>query len=162
MKKFGLIFCLMLCMVFLTASGYAHRDDTTMPPGQQYNQGLTMGAGETQAPASKLTLRGFPCDCTGRWNTNWGEMVLDHIGDKVTGQYTHDQGKIEGMISGNSFSGRWSEAPTYKEPNDAGLVELEFSQDCKTFTGRWMYGTNGSWKENGWTGERINVEKSPF
>jgi hypothetical protein len=83
-------------------------------------------------------------------------MTLSQYGDgKVTGQYTHDEGRIEGTISGNLFSGTWSEAPTYQGTNDAGLVELEFAEDCLSFTGRWKYGTTGGWYENGWTGKKI-------
>ena len=82
-------------------------------------------------------------------------MSLSQTGDNVTGTYTHDQGKIEGTISGTKFTGRWSESPTYQEPNDAGLVELELSPDWKSFTGRWNYGTSGKWYENNWSGERL-------
>lgn len=159
MRKLGLGL-VAVSLVFFVALAYARRDESTNPQVQQeLQQNLTMGSGMTQAPAAKMTIKGFPCDCTGRWKTNWGEMTLDHVGEKVTGSYTHDKGKIEGIMSGNSFSGTWSEAPSYQGPNDAGLVELNFKEDCKSFTGRWMYGSSGSWKENGWTGERINAEK---
>jgi len=116
-----------------------------------------------QQPASKMTFKGSSCVCGGKWQTNWGEMTLSQIEDKVTGQYTHDQGKIEGTISGTSFKGRWSEAPTYQDPKDGGLVEWEFSEDCMSFTGRWKYGTTGDWYENGWTGQKTQgAEKLLF
>ena len=148
MKRIGLVVCLLLCVLLLVPAAYAHRDDTTIPPVQM----------SINQPAAKLGFRGgsSPCICGGTWKTNWGQMVLSQTSDgKVTGDYTHDQGKIEGTISGNSFSGRWSEAPSYQDPNDGGLVEFQFDADCMTFTGRWKYGTSGDWKENNWTGEKI-------
>ena len=148
MKRIGLAVCLLLCVLFLAPAAYARRDDTTVPPGPSLN---------LQPPAEKLTFKGTsPCICGGTWQSNWGEMMLSQTSDgKVTGEYTHDQGKIEGTISGNSFSGRWSEAPSYQDPNDGGLMELTFSDDCMTFTGRWKYGTTGDWKENNWSGQKI-------
>jgi hypothetical protein len=151
MRTLGLVLCLALCVLLVVPVVYAHRSDTTNPQiKQQYMQGLT------QQPAAKMMFKGgSPCNCTGKWKTNWGEMTLTQTADnKVTGQYTHDNGKIEGTISGNSFSGRWSESPTYQDPNDGGLVELEFKEDCLSFTGRWKYGTTGDWKENDWSGEK--------
>jgi len=146
MRIFGLILCLALCVFLIAPAAHARRE-VTIPSAAE---------GPSQPPAAKLMFKGgSPCICGGTWQTNWGEMILSQTSEyKVVGTYTHDQGKIEGTISGNSFSGRWSEAPTYQDPNDGGLVELEFSEDCLSFTGRWKYGTTGGWYENGWTGTK--------
>jgi len=148
MRIFGLIVCIALCVFLIAPAAYARRDEPTPKfPGSDV----------TQPPAAKLGFRGgSPCVCGGIWDTNWGKMELSYYSDgRVVGTYTHDEGKIEGTISGHSFSGSWSEAPTYQGSNDAGLVELEFSEDCLSFTGRWKYGTTGGWYENGWTGKKI-------
>jgi len=89
----------------------------------------------------------------GVWNTNWGEMRLTQSGTNVTGSYTHDKGKIAGTAEGNVLKGKWSEAPSYSEPKDAGDVELELSEDGNSFSGKWRYGSSGSWN-GGWTGTR--------
>lgn len=81
----------------------------------------------------------------GEWTTNWGDMVLTQTGSTVTGTYTHDQGRINGMVSGNTLTGTWSESPSYDPPSDAGDVELVMSADGKSFTGKWRYGSEGSW-----------------
>ena len=147
MKTFSLLLCLVLCVFVVVPAVFAHRDDNTVPPGANLN---------LQPPAEKLTFKGdSPCICGGTWDTNWGKMELSYYSDgKVVGTYEHDQGKIEGTISGHSFSGRWSEAPSYQDPNDGGLVEFQFDQECMTFTGRWKYGTAGDWKTN-WSGQKI-------
>jgi hypothetical protein len=88
------------------------------------------------------------CDFSGVWNTNWGEMKLQHSGASVTGTYTWDKGKISGSTIGNTFVGWWSEAPSYSPPDDAGSVELTFADDCSTFSGNWGYGNGdrtGTW-----------------
>ncbi len=89
------------------------------------------------------------------WDTNWGEMKLKQDGMKVTGTYTHDAGKIDATVSGNSLVGKWSEAPSYEEPGDAGDVELKMSADGKYFEGSWRYGSTGGWS-GGWSGTRVS------
>lgn len=93
------------------------------------------------------------CDWSGMWETNWGTMMLQQVGDSVTGNYTHDQGRIAGKVVGTKLIGTWSEYPTYGPPNDSGDMELTISEDCRTFTGRWRYGSEGDWSGE-WTGTR--------
>ena len=91
----------------------------------------------------------------GVWDTSWGEMRLTQSGASVTGTYTHNKGKITGIVKGNILTGKWSEAPSYSEPHDAGDVELELSEDGNSFSGRWRYGSSGAW-DGVWTGTRVN------
>lgn len=90
-------------------------------------------------------------DVSGKWNTNFGEMILNQSGTTVTGTYTHDKGRIEGVLKGNVFIGTWSEAPTYSPSHDAGKVKLIFNND--SFTGKW--GSGDDEPTNPWTGTRI-------
>lgn len=90
----------------------------------------------------------FCKDFSGAWNTNWGKMFLKQIGNGLNGTYEHDKGKIQGKVSDRFFEGTWSEAPSYKPPSDAGTVKLTLSEDGKSFSGKWGYGStldNGSW-----------------
>ena len=57
------------------------------------------------------------CTWGGMWDTNWGPMRLQQVGDRVTGNYTHDQGRITANVVGNKLIGTWSEYPTYSPPN---------------------------------------------
>lgn len=93
-------------------------------------------------------LRGW----AGEWDSNWGEMVFQQTGNTVTATYTYDQGRIQGIVSGNKLTGTWSEAPSYSPPRDAGDVELTLSDDCNSFSGKWRYGSSGDWGD--WTGRR--------
>jgi hypothetical protein len=112
------------------------------------------------------TIGGYPCPSgplgssfdgchqgwTGKWDTNWGEMIFQQTDSTATATYTHDQGRIQGTVSGNKLVGTWSEAPSYSPPNDAGDVELNLSDDCNSFSGKWRYGSSGTWGD--WTGTR--------
>jgi hypothetical protein len=98
------------------------------------------------------------CDVTGIWSATWGEMFLFQSGSSLTGNYTWDDGRLEGSLSGSTFSGKWLEAPSYSEPRDAGDVEFIFSDDCTSFSGKWRYGSEGAWRED-WTGTKLPEEK---
>ena len=99
------------------------------------------------------------CDWTGTWNTVWGslssQMHLQQTGNRVTGTYEWDNGKIEGLVSGNTLTGTWSEAPSHSPPGDAGDFEFTISPDCSSFTGRWRYGSAGGWGE--WNGTSFSA-----
>jgi hypothetical protein len=91
---------------------------------------------------------------SGTWDTDWGEMTLVQTGNTVTGEYTHDSGKISGTVSGNKLIGTWSESPSYNPPSDAGDVEFTLSANGNSFDGSWRYGSTGS-MSGGWVGTRI-------
>jgi hypothetical protein len=89
------------------------------------------------------------------WNTGWGDVVLQVSGNSVTGTFTHKDGKLEGQLSadGRKLTGRWTQAPTRKAPNDAGAFEFTLGEDGKRFTGRWWYGFDTSKAADGsWSG----------
>jgi hypothetical protein len=96
-----------------------------------------------------------PCpSVSGVWETNYGTMKLTQSGTSVSGSYTHDKGKIQGVMKKGVFIGKWSEAPTYRSPDDSGRVTLEFSSDCTSFSGTWDYGQNSG--GGAWHGKRTN------
>ncbi len=95
----------------------------------------------------------------GDWDSNWGKMVITQNGASVTGTYTHDSGKIVGTVSGNIMTGTWSESPSYAPPGDAGDMELTMAADGKSFSGKWRYGSEGSW--GSWEGGKRITEVLP-
>jgi hypothetical protein len=88
-------------------------------------------------------------------------MILTQSGNQVTGVYDVSAGnnwvgeRISGTVSGNTFTGTWSEAPSYLPPDDAGDIILTLSGDGTTFSGKWRYDSTGDWTED-WTGQRIS------
>ena len=109
---------------------------------------ITTKRGMELKPASTLNV-------AGTWNTNFGKMVLTQHGNVVTGRYTHDNGRIEGFLQGNRFTGKWKEAPTYRPSHDAGECEFLFSGDGASFKGHWRYGFGGKAWSGGWSGKKI-------
>jgi hypothetical protein len=91
---------------------------------------------------------------SGKWNTNFGPMALKQTGAAVSGTYTHDKGRIAGQVTGNVLKGRWSEAPTYGGPSDAGPFEFKLTKDGKSFNGLWNY--QGRSPNSGWSGSCIS------
>ena len=101
-------------------------------------------------PTQVAYVSGF----VGSWDTNWGVMTCSVDGQRVSCNYTYDNGKIEATlgIDGTTMEGTWSEAPSYQPPEDGGRVTFSLSEDGNTITGSWWYGQSG---EGGpWTGTR--------
>ncbi len=63
-------------------------------------------------------------DVSGEWKTSYENMVLTQSGNKVTGTYTHQVGKINGILKGNVLKGTWSQ----KSPDTSGNIEFEFTE----------------------------------
>ena len=99
-----------------------------------------VGAPQTTTPATN--------PFTGSWDMGgrdgvWGFgncMMLHQSGSTVTGNYTHEQGMVTGLVSGTTFSGTWAEAPTYTGSTDSGRFVVTLSADGNTFSGTWGYG----------------------
>ena len=136
---------------------------TTTQPGQ-----TTAGqSAQTSAVPSTPSSQGFD----GEWDTNWGAMTLNVqsvVGldgkkhSKVTGEYAHQKGKIEGTVSsdGRTLSGTWAQAPSYKPERDAGAMEFILSADGNSFKGTWSYGQNplsGDWSGTRRTGAAVTA-----
>jgi tetratricopeptide (TPR) repeat protein len=105
-------------------------------------------------------VKGF----AGKWNTTFKVMELSVEGNRVSGRYSHDNGRIDATLSadGKTMEGTWSEAPSYKPPQDAGRVIFKLSQDGNSLAGQWWYGQDG--KGGDWTGTRVvetDAKKDP-
>jgi tetratricopeptide (TPR) repeat protein len=105
----------------------------------------------SSSPIDSRTKTHLPAEgFSGEWETDWKGMRLEVRQSTVIGSYEHDQGKINGVLSadGRTLTGTWSEAPSYKPPQDGGRIEFVLGQDGNTFSGRWSYGQeplSGSW-----------------
>ncbi|NPV63250.1 MAG: hypothetical protein HPY61_11590 [Methanotrichaceae archaeon] len=138
--------------------------------------GDTVDFGESVFMNGPCTEGGYPCTggplgsssggChsgwTGKWEVTWGEMdfertemTLQQTGTTITGTYPFDQGRIQGTISGNKLIGQWSESPSYSPPDDAGDFEFTMSDDCKSISGKYRYGSSGSWRD--WNGKLLTI-----
>jgi hypothetical protein len=90
---------------------------------------------------------------SGRWYTDFGIVELKQTDDKVEGAYEKNEGEIEGAVNGDTLEGKWSEPPTYSEPEDKGDFQFILSEDGKSFRGKWRKGSQGEW-QYGWNGDR--------
>jgi hypothetical protein len=106
------------------------------------------------APGSAHAAPGSCADPAGVYATDFNEMHLNASG--ATGYYAWDQGRITGSFANGILTGRWSEAPTYAGPYDAGSFELAFSDDCSSFTGKWKHDADAAFGGT-WTGTRTSA-----
>ena len=92
-------------------------------------------------------------DWTGTWETNYGKVVLQQTKNIVTGVYILKEGRIDGLASDDMLSGKWSEAPSYAPPNDAGEFEIHMDKSGKSFQGKWWKLSSLNGKE--WNGRKV-------
>jgi hypothetical protein len=172
LATFCTVFFIFLISQVLVSSGCLRIQST--PPAstntstpQTPATGLTPGGGSLSAsqPGQSTTTYGAYAPWTGKWETTFfrfgGQSYkttwdLKQIEINVTGTYDWDNGRINCKQTKTSglMVGTWSEAPTYKAPDDAGDLELQQSIDGNSFTGKWRYGSSGDWVGE-WNGKRI-------
>jgi hypothetical protein len=77
-------------------------------------------------------------DFTGEWQTFWRTgsalLTLEQEGDRVTGTYAPDDGRIEGIVEGRVLRATWA------QPGSSGQVVFALSQDGLVLTGRFGNG----------------------
>jgi hypothetical protein len=130
-----------------------------LPPGwgkkymDWYSKTKDLSADQKLAKLQSL-ITGGSNSFAGSWSTDWGAMTITVSGNTLAGRYTWDSGKVNGTVSadGRTFTGKWSESPTYAGPHDAGPVTLTLSADGNSFSGTWSY--DGDPGGGGWVGTR--------
>lgn len=87
---------------------------------------------------------------SGTWNTGYTPadngtfnevLVLTQTGSSVTGTYNRGAGTIKAITHGNRLAGTWTE--TGNNESYSGSFEFRQSAEGKTFTGRWIYSSEG-------------------
>ena len=94
---------------------------------------------------------------TGRYDTNWGEVILSQTGDRVTGSYSGKySGSISGTVNGGTLHFQW------RQTNDQfGRGVFRLSPDGRALAGTW--GVNDSETNSGdWSGGRRGVNTTFF
>ncbi len=82
----------------------------------------------------------------GVFHTDFNEMTLHLNGNQVTGTYKFKNGKIEGILQGNTLVGKW------RQSNGSGRLEFVFTDDFSSFTGKWSY--NDKEPNSKWDGKK--------
>jgi len=83
----------------------------------------------------------------GRWNTNYGEVILQQSGSSVTGTYYNGTASIRGYLSGNVLEGDWVQT------NGRGQLRFELAGAGGYFSGTW--GRTNNSDGGGWNGTCI-------
>lgn len=85
-------------------------------------------------------------NASGVYQTDFGEMTLQQTANKVIGTYKHQNGVVEGTISGNVLSGVWTQS------NGKGKFVFVFNGNFTSFTGKWGY--NDAEPTSAWNGKK--------
>lgn len=115
-----------------------------------------LGSNETGSYLVNVNITEKPeegaCNWTGIWDTDQGFMDLEQAGNSVTGIYTGNMPHqdIQATASDNKLVGNWS----YSPGKDGGTFEFTMADDCKSFSGKLRYGSEGDWSGN-WNGTRV-------
>ena len=69
----------------------------------------------------------------GDFSSDFNAIRFRQDGNRVTGTYDHQNGRIEGTLSGHTLTGRWT------QDNGKGRFVFVFNDDFTAFTGKWSY-----------------------
>ncbi|CUS02956.2 exported protein of unknown function [Candidatus Promineifilum breve] len=119
--------------------------------------GLLLALTPASSPPAQAQDPGTAC-WTGTWRhwPRWDPLYLAQNGNRVSGNYDYDKGRLSGTLDGDTLTGEWAEWPSYAPPDDAGHFVFTISPDCNSFDGLYNYGDDeDSWM--GWGGERIDA-----
>ena len=77
----------------------------------------------------------------GKWESNWGDMVLSQTGDRIKGTFAHRNGTLEGRLAGDLLLFDWSQPGNKAEGvlSARGKGWLRVSQDGGVLEGVWGY-----------------------
>jgi hypothetical protein len=96
---------------------------------------------------------------SGKWNSTFGVMKLSVKGSHISGNYTHDKGRISATLSkdGKTMKGTWAEAPSYSGSVDAGKMYFKLNSGGDKIVGLWGYGNKKPTRT--WNATRIKSVK---
>jgi predicted aspartyl protease len=94
-------------------------------------------------------------DFSGRWETTYGIMTLEQLGESVSGHYLikGDHCSIEGKVQNRRFKFK------YREPNASGEGWFELDSSGDRFSGMWREYRESTWRP--WNGTRNPALTSP-
>lgn len=106
---------------------------------------------------------------SGEWDTVYGTLILDQLGDDVVGSYPYNFGKLVGTCRGNVLSGTWMEstgcvlhkneedieATCFETGGTSGDFMFTMSEDGSSFIGKWRPISGGNWFA--WRGKKRQI-----
>lgn len=89
---------------------------------------------------------------SGKWNTNFGELILEQVGTKVNGKYFH--GNKVSIIDANFNKYSKILVGTFTENNKKGYFQFNLNGDGNSFSGKWGW-TSLMNESSPWNGTKI-------
>jgi hypothetical protein len=95
-----------------------------------------------------------PANFSGTWETSWGGskrasmLNVVQAGEKISGAYTYQGGKLSGVVEGNVATGTWWQADGAR-----GAFRFVLGPRGNGFQGVWRNAAKKNW-EGEWNGAR--------
>lgn len=99
------------------------------------------GRGSTSSTASSSGASAATVNWTGSWRTtdvSIGRIALTQTGSDLSGTYHGGSSRISGSISGNVFTGQWTEGRSRR----GGSMTLTMQADGRTLKGSWSFASS--------------------
>lgn len=136
--------------VFIFASDWSSfegkwggKDETPTRPwnGTRYGKANTSSNSSSSTSSSSNSTQLY-----GTFNTDFKQLTFNQKGTKVSGNYQHQNGRIEGTLNGHILTGWW-----YQD-NGKGRLRFVFNSDFSAFSGKWGY--NNATPTDQWNGSK--------
>lgn len=105
------------------------------------SKAIATGRNQPQTDVSTKNIAGV-------YKTDFSEMTLKQNGNKVTGTYKYNNGRIEGTLNGRTLTGRWTQS------NSKGRFVFNFNSNFSGFSGYWSYNEAEPKSSSKWNGTR--------
>jgi len=104
-------------------------------------------------------LGGIPLDeITGTYTGDWGTMYLIFIGNEVRGAYSHENGRLVGIIDGDVIRATWCQDQAARTPTGSAEFRFTKQDNIVSLDGRWTYADSPTdWRED-WDINHSDVE----
>jgi outer membrane protein OmpA-like peptidoglycan-associated protein len=110
--------------------------------------------GELRATGKRVAPRKI--DFNGNWETQYGEIVLEQTGERISGCYSTGEKSglytVEGAIDGSVFSGIWREQNSQVGFREGTMIFALTAEG--ELSGVWANEKEGKARDNRWDGER--------
>jgi hypothetical protein len=104
-------------------------------------------------PVYLVTRRTGKGSFQGTWNATYGELRLKQSGSRVYGNYTGNDGVIEGRLRNGVLDFTWVE----RANNTRGAGQFSLADDGQSFEGTWWYDSDPlEERTRKWTGQRTS------
>src|SRR4051794_33788337 len=93
-------------------------------------------------------------DFEGTWDTEFGELEVEIVGNQLSGEYGNHDGELEGIVGGNCANGTWWQRAADGKGSTGGRFSIQLRQNGDVFVGTYTYDGQPATEQHQWKGTR--------